>query len=959
MRRWSDDQIFEADPKPRIKKLFVTVPYPYMSGPLHVGTAYTILRADVYARFKRMQGYNVLFPYAWHWTGEPIAGIAERVKKKDPILLRVLREVDKVPEDEISKFLDPKYVAEYYTRDGRLALPKLGVSIDWRREFHTTSRNPHYSQFVTWQYTRLREKGYVTLGTHPVVWCPHDKSPTGDHDRDVGEGVSPEEYTLIKFQMDGVYLPCATFRPETIFGATNVWVNPDAEYERIRIDGKEEWIVSHEAAFKLSEQLRKVEMLSRLKGSELIGKSVREGINKRDLPILPAPFVDSKTGTGLVYSVPAHAPYDWLALRDLQSNQSAQVRYGLEAGELKAIKPISLIQVEGYGEFPALETVDRMKITSQTDPHADDATNQVYKKEFHTGIMKPITGKYSGLRISEAKEKVIQDLKEAGIADTLWDLPEPVVCRCTTRCIVKILENQWFLRYSDPKWKAKVKQLIDHAKFYPPEVKKSFEYTVDWLHDHACTRHGGMGTPLPWDPTWIIETLSDSTIYMSYYIISKYVNAGQIKPEQLSLKFFEYVFSGKGSGAELGRETGLDLKLIHQIRRDFAYWYPVDLRNSAKELVPNHLTYFLFHHTALFPRKHWPRGVGVNGFVSIDGQPMHKSKGIFVTLKDALREYGADAVRAALMSTTEGLDDPDWRNKAAEEAVRTIKSLAAFVSENLPRPDMGEGKHYMDSWLMSRLQKHITDTTKALEALKTRTAFYNACYTVWNDLRWYLHRVKTPNRATLRYALGVWLRLLTPFTPYVCEELWAETGERQFISNEEWPVANETLIDKRSEFEEEYRQRVLGDSKAIMKLLRTTPTSAHYYTAPDWKWEILRSILEEKGREMLDQGRLMERLMQKPENRKRGAELAKNAAALIDAARDLSPEWREAVMKNRVDEVHIILEAKDFFEKELGIPIAVHRSEYASFDPTHRSGRAIPLKPAIFLETAQTQLSQE
>ncbi len=951
MRRWSEDHIFEADPKPRVKKLFVTVPYPYMSGPLHVGSAYTILRVDVYGRFKRMQGYNVLFPYAWHWTGEPIAGIAERVKKKDPVLLRVLREVDKVPEDEISKFLEPKYVAEYYTRDSREALPRLGVSIDWRREFHTTNHNPHYSRFVTWQYTRLRELGYVGLGTHPVVWCPHDKSPTGDADRAEGEGVSVEEYTLVKFQMDGVYLPCATFRPETIFGATNVWVNPEADYVRIQIDGKEEWIVSREAAFKLGEQLHKVETLSELKGSELIGKNVKEGINKRSLPILPASFVDPKTGTGLVYSVPAHAPYDWLALRDLQSDQASQQKYRLGEGELKAIKPISMIQVEGYGEFPAIEAVDRMKIASQSDSRAEDATNEVYKKEFHTGIMKPNTGKYAGSRIAEAKEKVIYDLKTAGIADSMWDLPEPVVCRCTTRCIVKILENQWFLRYSDPEWKAKVKQAIREASFYPPEARKSFEYSVDWLHDHACTRHGGMGTPLPWDHSWIVETLSDSTIYMSYYIISKHVNEGKIKPEQLTLSFFDHIFYGKGSAGTLAKETGLPLKLIREMRRDFDYWYPVDLRNSGKDLVPNHLTYFLFHHTALFPQELWPQGVGVNGFVTINGQPMHKSSGIFVALKDALHQYGADATRVALIGTTEGLDDPDWRDKAAEEAVRNIRSFASFVRDVISRAATGKAEHYMDSWLESRLQKHIKIVTDALEALKTRTAFYDAYYGVWNDLKWYLHRAKNSNRATLRYALGVWLRLLAPFMPFVCEELWAESGEGGVLSIEEWPRMEETLVDRRSEFEEEYRLKVLEDSKAIMKLLRAKPTSAHFFAAPDWKWEILRMILLEKGAELLDQGRLMKRLMQDPENRKRGAELAKSAGALIEAAKGMSPEWREAVLKDQIDEVHMMMEAKSFLEEELGIPIAVHRSEYAASDPTHRSEKALPLKPAIYLET--------
>ena len=81
--------------------------------------------------------------------------------------------------------------------------------------------------------------GFVTQGTHPVVWCPRDQSPTGDHDRLEGQGVQWEEYTLVLFKLEGAhtFLPAATFRPETIFGVTNLWINPDSEYSEISIDG--------------------------------------------------------------------------------------------------------------------------------------------------------------------------------------------------------------------------------------------------------------------------------------------------------------------------------------------------------------------------------------------------------------------------------------------------------------------------------------------------------------------------------------------------------------------------------------------------------------------------------------------------------------------------------------------------------------------------------------------------
>ncbi|RLG89300.1 leucine--tRNA ligase, partial [Candidatus Bathyarchaeota archaeon] len=106
-KAWEQAKIFEADPEKGKPKCFVTFPYPYMNGPLHMGHAFTATRIDVYARFKRMQGFNVLFPWAWHWTGETIAGASERIKQGDQSFIKPLLEIDGVPEEEIKKFVDP------------------------------------------------------------------------------------------------------------------------------------------------------------------------------------------------------------------------------------------------------------------------------------------------------------------------------------------------------------------------------------------------------------------------------------------------------------------------------------------------------------------------------------------------------------------------------------------------------------------------------------------------------------------------------------------------------------------------------------------------------------------------------------------------------------------------------------------------------------------------------------
>ena len=514
-----------------------------MNGPLHIGHAFTSVRIDVYARFKRLQGFKVLFPWAWHWTGQPIVAAADRLSKKDPAMVREFVEIDKVPPEELSKFYNPRYMAQYYTDSGRSALKRLGLSIDWRREFHTTDLEPTFNKFVIWQYNRLRKMGYVTRGTHPVIWCPKDQSPTGDHDRVEGEGVTWEEYTLVLFRLEGeeeVYLPAATFRPETIFGVTNLWLNPEPEYVEISVDEKSKWIVSSQAAEKLGDQLRKIKVLKRFPGSGLIGKNVIHPLKREaKLVILPASFVDENNGTGVVYSVPAHAPMDYIALKDIQANHAKQKTFNLNPDLIASIRPIALISVPNMSVYPAQQVIEEMKIRDQADPKVADATAEVYKKEFHQGTMNEITGKYFGKKVQEAKPLIIEELKELGVASAMYDLPEKVVCRCLTECRVKVLEDQWFLKYSDPEWKKLAHECVDQLEVYPDGARQWFHDVVDWIKDWPCARRVGLGTPLSWSPGWIVETLSDSTIYMAFYTIREALNKLGVGAESLSDEFFD------------------------------------------------------------------------------------------------------------------------------------------------------------------------------------------------------------------------------------------------------------------------------------------------------------------------------------------------------------------------------------------------------------------------------------
>ena len=947
--KWEQARIFEADPDPKKTKVMVTFPYPYMNGPLHVGHTFTATRVDAYARFKRMQGYNVLWPWAWHWTGQPLLGASQRVAKGDEEYIRVLREVDGVPEEDLRKFIDPLYMAQYYTNEGRLAAKRIGFSIDWRREFTTVM--PVYQKFIEWQYLNLKEKGFVSKGTHPVVWCPKDRSPTGDHDRQVGEGVTPEEYILIKYELDEkTFLPAATFRPETIYGVTNMWINPDATYVDATVNG-EKWIVSQEAVEKLREQERKVEVKRSFKGRELIGRTFRNPVTKAAFPILPGWFVDPKQATGVVYSVPAHAPYDWLALKDLQEKPEILREFEVDPEIVKCIKPISLIKVDGFGDFPAVELVAQMGVRDQHDPRAEEATKVLYKKEFHGGVLKENCGVYAGKTVREVKDELIRDFKRLGYADSMFDLPEPVVCRCLTPCIVKVLSDQWFLNYSDPVWKAQAKEAVTAMQVYPEAARQWFIAVIDWLKEWACARTTGFGTPLPWGKGWIVETLSDSTIYMAFYTINKHIRSCEVKPESLTRAVFDYIFFGKGEAAAVSKSSDINTETLKAMQDEFLYWYPFDLRVSAKELVPNHLTFCIFHHAALFPREHWPRAMGVNGMLMIEGKQMHKSKGNFVTMKNAIERYGADATRCALLLGAEGMDDPDWRGENAQDTQNKLESLSRLAEELLASTESDVAEH-LERWLLSKLQQRIAAVTVGLQEMKTRTALQVALFEVWNDLRWYMQRKGKNDAKALAEAAKVWLRLLAPFAPYTCEELWSRAGEKDFISLAEWPRVDAERVDVAAEEQENLIVDLIADTLNILKATKISPKRICVYTAAAWKWRVYLKLLEKAAAGEVKIGEVMREFAADDDLKPRMKDVAALVPRVIKALTKQSGERKANMLRIReMDELEVVSEAVGFLMERFNAEVAVYSEDDAErYDPKQRAVMAMPYQPAIFIE---------
>jgi len=937
--KWQQQKDFETNPNDKEKK-FITVAYPYPNSPQHVGHGRTYTLADVHARFYRMRGYNVLFPMGFHYTGTPILGMAKRVESGDKELLDGLRNIYGVSDEDIKTFVEPIKIADYFHEEIKAGMIEMGYSIDWRREF--TTIDPAYRKFIEWQINTLKEKNLIIQGSHPVGWCPRDQNPVSQHDT-LGD-VEPDftEYILIKFKFDDYVIPTATLRPETIFGVTNLWINPDTIYKKVTVNG-EKWIVSKECAYKLEFLGKEISYDGEIAGSELIGNQVIVPHRNESIPMLEASFVKSDTGTGLVMSVPAHAPFDYQALYDLkQKNHELASK----------IEPISIISTKEYGDYSAKEVCEKFGIKNQDDPKLEEATTEVYGKEFYGGTLKENCDKFAGNKVADAKDTIKQWLDENNYSDVLLELTNsPVKCRCGTECVVKVLSNQWFLNYADKSWKEKANKCLDSMSILPAEIVNEFHYVVGWLRERACARQHGLGTKLPWDKDWIVESLSDSVIYMAFYTIARFVKDGTIIPEDMTKEFFDYVFLGKGDAENI---SGIIPEKLEAIRQEFDYFYPVDSRHSGRDLVPNHLTFFVLNHVAIFPEKHWPQQIVVNGSVLMDGKKMSKSMGNIIPLRKAIRDYGADPIRLAIIISAELLQDADFNM----ESVSGIKNKLESILEECQATKTAEidSLQAEDKWILSRLQRLTENVTESIEKMRLREALHEILFAFEGDMSWYLKRAKAKGRndydGILHKIYSARVKMLSPFAPHIAEEMWSVLGNSEMVSKSSWPTVSLESIDSTAIQSENLLKSIMDDIANILKVTKITPKKIAIYTANSFKSKAYHAILEKVMDGNTNMGSVMKELIANPDT----SDIKKNPDFVQKTIKDIlsePTEIRQTKLQTReFDEKKLVAdELISIAKKDFGVDVVVYSEDDSDiYDPKGKARHARPFKPAIFIE---------
>ena len=684
-----------------------------------------------------------------------------------------------VPIEEIPQFQDPHYWLQYFPPIGVEHITNFGAGVDWRRAFITTVVNPYYDAFIRWQFEVLRDKQKILFGKRNNVYSLVDGQVCADHDRSEGEGVGPQEYVLIKLQVlppdhnqarhtkiqklleahptTPVYLVPATLRPETMYGQTNCFVLPDGEYGAFHIDATNEiFVMSHRSARGLSCQtydgtryftntFGQIDCLETFTGDELLGLPLKAPLATYEkVYTLPLLTISMGKGTGVVTSVPSDAPDDYVALQALQDKPEFRAKYEITDDMVLPYSVVPIISIEGYGPASAVTVCEKLKIKSFNDKaKLTQAKDETYLKGFTIGVM--TIGPHAGTKVSEAKPLIKQEMIDAGQACLYFEPESKVVSRTNDECVVASTD-QWYLAYGEESWTEAVRNhVLNAATFnaYSPDALSRYDYTIGWLKEWACTRMFGLGTFLPWDPVWVIESLSDSTIYMAYYTIAntlqgadnltgdKDKSPGEIDPADLTKEVFDYIFRN----GPLPEKCNISTDTLDQMRAEFRYWYPMNLRVSAKDLIPNHLTMALYNHAAIWESEPelWPQGYYCNGHVLVDAEKMSKSKGNFLMMNETIERYGADATRLACADAGDLLDDANFSRDLADSTVLTLVTEDAWIAETLASFDALRSDvmyTFMDKTLLNEVNRSIEATSSNFANMR----FKDGLKTCWFDM---------------------------------------------------------------------------------------------------------------------------------------------------------------------------------------------------------------------------------
>ena len=745
---WADNNTFKMEEKPDMEKYYVLEMFPYPSGKLHMGHVRNYSIGDVVARFKKMQGYNVLHPMGFDSFGLP----AENAAIKNGVAPDIWT-WDNIHEMEEQ-------------------LAELGLAYDWDREVCTC--HPDYYKWMQWIFIQFYKQGLAYKKENPVNWCPDCQTvlaneqvvdgacercgaPVGKKNLSqwylkitdyaerllnnldtldgwpnkvktmqknwIGKSIGAEVDFAIKD--DERKLKIFTTRVDTLFGVTYMVLAPEHPYVNSLVEGSEYEQPVREYIDRC-QHMSDIERTSTSneKTGVFMGKYAINPVNGREVPIYISDYVLMGYGTGAIMAVPAHDERDF----------EFAVKFGLD------IIPV-------------------------VDPGNPDIDVNNLKEAFVAEGTMINSGKFDGMNNREAIKKVIEWVEAEGIGKATvnyrlrdwlisrqryWGTPIPMIHCEHCGWVPEKEENLPVMLPTDIEFTGKGES--------PIATSKTFVDTVCPVCGAPARRE--IDT---------MDTFLDSSWYFLRYCDPKNENE---------------VFD----------------------KEKVKYWMNVDQYIGGVEHAILHLMYSRFFQMALYDlglvTDEEPfKNLLTQGMVNKDGKKMSKSLGNVVSPAEILEKYGADTARLFILFAAPPEKELDWSDAGVEGSFRFLNRVYRLVYETVKKygfktvdfeiaNDNDRQLNYMANYAVKKVSDDASGRFQFNTAISTIMEFVNELYRY--------KELPDVNEGLINACIEKLVLILSPFTPHICEEMWEYLGHTGSLYNVSWPAYDESALVKDS-----------------------------------------------------------------------------------------------------------------------------------------------------------------
>ncbi|MGM5483839.1 MAG: leucine--tRNA ligase [Nanobdellota archaeon] len=878
-KKWEDNKIFKSQKNDK-PKFYCLEMFPYPSGYLHMGHVRNYSLGDAYTRYKRMQGFNILYPMGYDAFGLPAENAA------------------------IKKGLHPKESTENNIEGIKSQQKMMGISYDWGREIATCK--PEYYKWNQWLFIQMYKKGLAYQKEGMINWCPQCSTVLANEQVENGKcwrckseviqkplkqwylniknyaeellndidtlqewpervktmqknWIGKSEGTEIYFKVKGMDLKISTFttRIDTIYGITYLVFAPEHPLVLELSKGTEQ----EEKVKDFIKQVSKESFIERTaEGKEKNGVFTgRYGINPvtgQEFPIWIADYALVEYGTGAVMAVPTHDQRDFEFAK----------KYDLP-----------------------------MKVVINPEDGYELTAEKMSRAFCEDGILTN-SEQFSGMRNRDAIPEIQEYLEknEWGKKTTTyklrdwlisrqryWGTPIPVV-KCPECGVVP--EKEENLPIELPK------NISFNIKGNPLDHAEEWKNTV-------CPICGGNAEK----ETDTMDTFFDSSWYFLRFC---------------DPKNDENIFN----------------------KDSINYWMPVDQYIGGIEHAILHLLYARFFTKVI-------RDLGLinfgepfkkllcQGMVIKDGAKMSKSVGNVVDPKEIIDKYGSDTARFFILFTALPEKELDWNDEGVKSCYRFLKKVY-MLSEEINYVENKD--RYKDKYIISLANDTVKQVTGHMDKLEMSLALGKIM-----SLAKALNKYKEDaNKEIYNNAFEMLIKLLSPFTPHLCEELWEKRENQGFISLEKWPEFDETKIDEKLNKSDEFISELYSDIRTVKELLKKESINKiKIYIADEWKYKFFSLVSKELENENRDFKSIIGKIMQEEELKKNSKTITKTLPSLLKKGIPL--HFGKEEEKKLIEEVK--KEIAENFESSIEI-IDSEKTEES------KANNSLPGKPAIVIE---------